>query len=901
MTTKTFSTKMSHLNCTDHDHLSAQQIPPVYICICSQPLKRVNGTTLLYDGQGVCCDECEESIKEDNVFWHCNEEYTDAHQSGWDICDHCIHRFKAQCKIEDCLCFKQLYSIMMKYNSSTADLPDHNKDDNDIPKANVVSILNCYLHVLFEHTDDKQFEMISETFGRCDIKKCKIIRRNYRNRHKIQQRNELYSMNDDIPLVQALDKIHCLFFHSYDIGHKTSCKSIHQNTVDDNKEGEQLHNLLFDDTVIQITSNKQQDTSSDLIHEHGHETYHQQLDNPIITGNVYSFGYLFNYDETDRLNRNTLWLSQRYINIDKKYGSLKEEMLHYMLVDQFDNEYAKAQNHYALHHCKKSFDCDIFGIEHLLSVMIYCNYDYLQLTFNKTYRTETEKHCNFYHLAKLLKDTVNTFGTTIREGGVSKFYRGVSNKVNFPHIFDVNGGLGVHIYSPLSTSSSIAVAINFTDQNSGLIAEFGGDNLPQSLSKYFDCKWISDYPGEFECLFIQNENALNINNITFTRSGMQFSPIIEGLTIIDNLVGLYGRVSHDIAQEMASLIIGIIDHRLSLSLPQYRSPFSELISYAETMIHTFFDKRETICVNYSVFKDNSCFISKYFLYSDCDWICTPLIRTMFPNVTDIEVNDIIVSKMTVINILWDFCHDTSSKLERVAVVPAEDSSVSINEVIENYTSIFRSKCLWIFTDWIERSHFTVVKDNLYTFATDVLWSFGQLYLNDVNDSVANLIKILVDTKLGCHSSNGMHKLHEQFRKDCEGQKDLDIDWECISVNDSKYGKYLFDTFCCVKFDWIELDQLQILLPQLMELFIRNINLSTDAMDRLLLYLSKNKKRTMTITIMTSPDTECDLDCDAAISKYQEDFAKEQFEMEKDGQQCLRIYKGYDIKTNEYQL
>eukprot|EP01083_Nonionella_stella_P058932 154256_1 len=663
MTTKTFSTKMSHLNCTDHDHLSAQQIPPVYICICSQPLKRVNGTTLLYDGQGVCCDECEESIKEDNVFWHCNEEYTDAHQSGWDICDHCIHRFKAQCKIEDCLCFKQLYSIMMKYN-------------NDIPKANVVSILNCYLHVLFEHTDDKQFEMISETFGRCDIKKCKIIRRNYRNRHKIQQRNELYSMNDDIPLVQALDKIHCLFFHSYDIGHKTSCKSIHQNTVDDNKEGEQLHNLLFDDTVIQITSNKQQDTSSDLIHEHGHETYHQQLDNPIITGNVYSFGYLFNYDETDRLNRNTLWLSQRYINIDKKYGSLKEEMLHYMLVDQFDNEYAKAQNHYALHHCKKSFDCDIFGIEHLLSVMIYCNYDYLQLTFNKTYRTETEKHCNFYHLAKLLKDTVNTFGTTIREGGVSKFYRGVSNKVNFPHIFDVNGGLGVHIYSPLSTSSSIAVAINFTDQNSGLIAEFGGDNLPQSLSKYFDCKWISDYPGEFECLFIQNENALNINNITFTRSGMQFSPIIEGLTIIDNLVGLYGRVSHDIAQEMASLIIGIIDHRLSLSLPQYRSPFS---------------------------------------------------------------------------------------------------------------------------------------------------------------------------------------------------------------------------------DWIELDQLQILLPQLMELFIRNINLSTDAMDRLLLYLSKNKKRTMTITIMTSPDTECDLDCDAAISKYQEDFAKEQFEMEKDGQQCLRIYKGYDIKTNEYQL
>eukprot|EP01084_Bolivina_argentea_P040063 74032_1 len=129
-----------------------------------------------------------------------------------------------------------------------------------------------------------------------------------------------------------------------------------------------------------------------------------------------------------------------------------------------------------------------------LSLMGYSNYTELQYKFSKTYRSNPQNHREFYHLGKYLKMSVKEFGTPIHKGTVKSFYHGIGEKLVLPSCIGVDGVL---IYCPLSTSSSLHVAINFTNENAGLVVEFG-TCFDAYSAKCFSVSWLSDYASEQE-------------------------------------------------------------------------------------------------------------------------------------------------------------------------------------------------------------------------------------------------------------------------------------------------------------------------------------------------------------------------------------------------------------------
>eukprot|EP01084_Bolivina_argentea_P082986 150247_1 len=198
----------------------------------------------------------------------------------------------------------------------------------------------------------------------CNVEKCAIFRRNYRNKSHDQFEAELKLKLDLSAEREILDKIHCYYFHSEDII---------KTEVDTN--------------IIKNVQSKMA------------KKYNQVFENQ--QNNTFNFGKLFCYesDAVEEKQRST-----GGVRVKPKYSDLKKELttneIEVISISQFVNEYKKACYHFECKFRKIKFPN--IEKEHILSIMIYCNFDTLQFEFSKTYRENIEKHNEFYYLGKLL-------------------------------------------------------------------------------------------------------------------------------------------------------------------------------------------------------------------------------------------------------------------------------------------------------------------------------------------------------------------------------------------------------------------------------------------------------------------------------------------------------------------
>eukprot|EP01084_Bolivina_argentea_P252982 424824_1 len=132
--------------------------------------------------------------------------------------------------LEHCIYVDKLKDVMHEYT----------KTDSIMDSLNIVEVLNGYLHLIVYHKNDKQFDEIISLFGVCDISKCVKFSRNHRTRNIIhsaassdnhldkcneneQQHTDTYEHNERA-YIHIMDKIHCYFYHSVDIGNRLSIK-----------------------------------------------------------------------------------------------------------------------------------------------------------------------------------------------------------------------------------------------------------------------------------------------------------------------------------------------------------------------------------------------------------------------------------------------------------------------------------------------------------------------------------------------------------------------------------------------------------------------------------------------------------------------------------------------------
>eukprot|EP01084_Bolivina_argentea_P200880 343434_1 len=324
------------------------------------------------------------------------------------------------------------------------------QDIIDLHSINVAQNVDDYHYLLERYEEDEdQFEFLiqNNSASKCDINKCMAFRRNHRSCVNSDESKLILNIENkqDIVGAEIMDKIHCFCHHLGDVGQNFKNK----NATKDNSTNTQN---LFAAIQTKMCSKYNQ-------------LYTQMSDEQ----NMFLFGWEFIYDNDDHEEEKKNDISQS-IRVTHNHDSLKEELtsnnLYRITMQQFNNESAKAFIHWNGYFRRSHYPK--MEAVHVLCLMVYCNFDGLQSRFSRTYREKLgEEHKEFYHLGKGLKQTVLKHGMGVRHVKISKFYHGVNQQL-VPVEIVGDLGKGVNIYCPLSTSTSMSVAINFTEQNKGL-------------------------------------------------------------------------------------------------------------------------------------------------------------------------------------------------------------------------------------------------------------------------------------------------------------------------------------------------------------------------------------------------------------------------------------------------
>eukprot|EP01084_Bolivina_argentea_P234148 394201_1 len=358
---------------------------------------------------------------------------------------------------DECILLKMLTDqLLLQYNTTNDDVMDNYNH-------NSIHLVDCYLHVLATHNSSEDLAYITNQLPKCVIQQCDRFRRN-----QLSTSRKSSSSNESVAFT-IYDKIHCYYSHLSDF-----------NPIRSNR----FSNFGYLRANATSTHERKEPQPIDFQY------------NPV--SDVFSYGQEFVY-EGKRGYKGSI--------VNRKFKSIKEELtqneLCRMVMEQVQNELAKAKLHYASIHRKRVFPSVL--CDHLFVVMVYCNYYQLQYIFSSTYRkidkSESlselaKRHSNFFWFGMYLKEAVNKYGTDVAVSNITYLYHGISKEMKLPYLLS-SITTGNQIWIPLSTSSSFEVALNFSG-NHGLMVQFetGQHDSTGHCDRCFQCDWISDYPNE---------------------------------------------------------------------------------------------------------------------------------------------------------------------------------------------------------------------------------------------------------------------------------------------------------------------------------------------------------------------------------------------------------------------
>eukprot|EP01084_Bolivina_argentea_P236798 398123_1 len=188
---------------------------------------------------------------------------------------------------------------------------------------------------------------------------------------------------------------------------------------------------------------------------------------------------------------------------------------------------------------------NILSLNHIIAMLLYCNYDALSYKFSETYRKINEKdndydikqrHRNYYWLGRYLRECVECFGMKINDNSCNlNVYHGINKKFIFPSMI-------ANIKVPFSTTTSYPVAVSFC-ANKGVLLELNIFRNDFQLEKpnsekmmklmLCDMRWISDYPQEEEIFSCGGLCCFTFRNIIEPR-GINYRKYLIALTQIMN-------------------------------------------------------------------------------------------------------------------------------------------------------------------------------------------------------------------------------------------------------------------------------------------------------------------------------------------------------------------------------
>ena len=661
----------------------------------------------------------------------------------------------------------------------------------------VTQLLDCFNHLLSYHdVDDEQFQLIYNLFGRCDIKQCNEIRRNHRNREIDVEMKENEASMREFCIQDIFSTVHCHIYHQYDAGYRLTQmeKSLIRGRNMEN--GEQSERLMSNHRFLELrrilrrryckletmeiecnTKNNKfvSDLNKTMISK-GTTNDDEKKDNASESTENYSYSFPFIYKKKFKNNQmHTPHGKYCDLYVAEKYQSFKEELLMnpecsldgvylwdglvktaniLMTTQKAKRSTANTQNYANGYHGQPWHpihfgysDGDNMGINHVIALRAYCQFDKLQYKFKKTFRkinnNETlkdviKRHRNFHHFAKYLKQAVQVFGIQYTNG---MYYQKMYHGINREMIFDSTTAL---IYGPLSTSWAYTVAVQFSN-DTGLIVEL----VPEPHGKYFVCNWVSPHSKEGELLFCGATGMTEFVNIINTKTGDEWIKYIKPLRLIetmmngryfmDNPSDIHKMYKYDewLSEDVSKLKLAqltrwdkqifcyMMSHQLatngyvdeSKSIKLYPEIFDG-IPYIENLMNNICNKRKHISINMTTMRTNvlqKCCKSwiggfgGYIGYEFCSKVLTShsygginlnVFNALFPNLVSIKVFELKCIVSEFLDDLYDFLkNNRGSKIRSIELhVVADftdvmDMELKCNSVTSKFDSVGFHLCV----------------------------------------------------------------------------------------------------------------------------------------------------------------------------------------------------------------
>eukprot|EP01083_Nonionella_stella_P002467 7121_1 len=231
-----------------------------------------------------------------------------------------------------------------------------------------------------------------------------------------------------------------------------------------------------------------------------------------------------------------------------KYATFKDEMLYNRIMNfsliQYDCTLQKAKDKFeawvlqagALA-CQVSAWESYYGIrkgqeislQHVLALLLYTNFSKQCFELSATYRKCNEyesdfdlkqRHREYHYWAKLLRETVECFGTAAEDSKIKVFYHGISSSLIF-------NSTSIRLCGPVSTTASFGVAVNIFGSD-GIVLDIPRRNVTQY---YFDCPYWSDYANEDEKLFLGGLVHFEFETIRDVKNKMNYWCYVQVLTM----------------------------------------------------------------------------------------------------------------------------------------------------------------------------------------------------------------------------------------------------------------------------------------------------------------------------------------------------------------------------------
>ena len=401
------------------------------------------------------------------------------------------------CKFDDCKSLEKIIQILSQYEQWLYN--EANKDINCISNVlnkSFASYAKRNLIHHYQHIKDMGYNMsMNNILCTRSLSNCIPFSRHRRDNHDNYE--QLYFTKDikEILIQKMLDQIHLYLYHPLSdrksddkqskddmnrFGTNKQSTFMDQNEeikYNDQHQEEQQNNIDIDEEEENKYDNddeeqeEEEEEKKDEEEEKNESKPYLSVDIVDLEKDAYSFGQQFFYWDYYRDHK---WF------ILPKYDNFKDELINndickisqYVWDIEYENALDKKEDDDRVKQLRSNgefeykykIDKDIqITMDHLLSLLFYCNTNDLQKAFSSTYRRLVSvneldeefkhRHCNYYWFGRLLRECIEVFGMIMVDDKLA-LYHGLDHPLYFTEMI-------AKFYSPTSTSTNRMVAAQF--------------------------------------------------------------------------------------------------------------------------------------------------------------------------------------------------------------------------------------------------------------------------------------------------------------------------------------------------------------------------------------------------------------------------------------------------------